>query len=48
MIEIWGILHEHGKKEELSHMDLQGWFALFVGEQEIYLCKDDSISWISR
>ena len=36
-------------KSELMIMPfLQGWFALFLGEQEIYLCKDDSISWLSR
>jgi len=27
---------------------LQGWFALFASEKEVYLCKDDSISWLSR
>ena len=27
---------------------LQGWFALFISAQEIYLCKDDSFSWLSR
>jgi hypothetical protein len=27
---------------------MQGWFALFASEKEIYLCKDDSISWLSR
>lgn len=29
-------------------LELQGSYALFVSATEFYLCKDDTMSWLSR
>jgi hypothetical protein len=31
-----------------SAVRMQGMYALFASHEEMYLCKDDSFSWLSR
>jgi hypothetical protein len=31
-----------------SVVRMQGMYALFASHEEMYLCKDDSFSWLSR